>query len=818
MNHCYHCGEAIGINCKIFRQIDGAERPMCCEGCAIVASVIHESGLAEFYNKRTSLPQPVDASRQSNPLALPELFDDEIIQAQFLNEQSDGILEAQFVVDNMHCPACVWLIENQLNQLQGVRAANVNFSLLKLTVQWRKTEIELSQIVGSVQSLGYKVAPYSQSTVSRSINQKYRDLLKRMGVAGAFGMQVMVIAVVLYASAWSGNQLEFESLFHKTSLVLILPVLLYSAAPMFLGALRDLRMRTATMDVPIAFGLSIAFISSAVATFAENGEVYFDSIAMFVFFQLAARVFEHSAYRRMTQKVIALSAISPVYANRLSELNDADSADIIPAVRLKVGDYVQIKPEETIPADGWVVQGNSDVDESFLTGESAALPRGCGDLVIAGSQNLTNELVVEVVRVGSETVLESILQSLEEGVSTKPSPVRLTDRIAGIFSAGVVLLAAIVAVFWLLLGSEAWITHTISVLIVACPCALALAVPTALTTAVNAMAQLGILFTRPDAVQALSEADAFLFDKTGTLTEGQAALRTVELYEDSSKKAIMNIAGSLAQHSRHPIAQGLVRVCESHNFSAATSVEVKPGFGIRGEIDGETYLLGSKIYLKSKNADYKFETVSETPGLVTYLASDDSLIAVFRFDDSLRDGAKRLVSNLKDQGVRVELVSGDRREEVQRIAAETGIREVNWDCSPKDKLQIIREYQKQGQCVAMFGDGINDAPTLAAANVSIAPTNALDVVKTASDVLLLTNHLRMITLARETAQATVRIMRNNATWAVSYNLIGIALAAAGYVPPLAAAIGMSISSLLVVCNSLRIGRISAAKSADAAQS
>ena len=394
---------------------------------------------------------------------------------------------------------------------------------------------------------------------------------------------------------------------------------------------------------------------------------------------------------------------------------------------------------------------------------------------------------------------------------------RLTDRIAGIFSACVVLLAAIVALFWLLLGSEAWVTHTISVLIVACPCALALAVPTALTTAVNAMARLGILFTRPDAVQALSEADAFLFDKTGTLTEGQAELRTVELPADSSKKAIMNIAGALAQHSRHPVAQGLVRACQSHNFNTAASVLVEPGFGIRGEIDGKTYLLGSEIYLNSRNPDYKIETFGETPGLVAYLANDDSLIAVFRFDDALRDGAKQLVSNLKDKGVRVELVSGDRKEEVQRIASETGIREVNWDCSPQDKLHIIRKYQKQGQRVAMFGDGINDAPTLATANISIAPTNALDAVKTTSDVLLLTNHLQMIAAARETARATVRIMRNNAAWAVSYNLIGIALAAAGYVPPLAAAIGMSFSSLLVVCNSLRIGRISTAEATDAIQ-
>ena len=808
MKHCYHCGEAIGSNCKIFRQIDGIDRPMCCEGCAIVADVIHQSGLAEFYSKRSSFPKPVDVSHRGT---LPELFDDEIVQAQFVREQNDGVLKAQFAVNDMHCPACVWLIENQLNGLQGVKVADVNLSLLKLTVQWHRTDIRLSQIVAAVQSMGYRVAPYSQSTVSRAINRQYHDLLKRMGVAGAFGMQIMVIAVALYASAWNGTQLEFESLFHKTSLLLILPIMLYSAAPMFLGALRNLKMRTATMDVPIALGLSIAFIASAAATFTENGEVYYDSIAMFVFFQLAARVFEHSAYRRMTQKVTALSAASPVYANRLQTINDPDSAEIIPAVRLKVGDHVLIQPEETIPADGRIVHGSSDVDESILTGESAALQRGCEDHVIAGAKNLSSQLIVEVVRVGSETVLESILQSLEEGVAAKPSPVRLTDRIAGIFSACVVLLAAVVAVIWLLLGSEAWVTYTISVLIVACPCALALAVPTALTAAVNGMARLGIIFTRPDAVQALSDADTFLFDKTGTLTEGQASLRTVELTGDGSKKVILNIAGALARHSRHPIAQGLVRACEPNVPSSATSVQVEPGCGIRGEIDGKTYLLGSKAYLKSQNPDCKFKSFSEAPGLLTYMADDDSLVAVFRFDDSLRDGAKQLISNLKDKRVSVELVSGDRQEEVKRIASVTGITELNWDCSPQNKLHIIREYQKQGRCVAMFGDGINDAPTLAAADVSIAPTNALDVVKTTSDILLLTSQLRMLTVARETARATVRIMRDNAMWAVIYNVVGIVLAAAGYVPPLVAAIGMSFSSLLVVCNSLRIGRISVSK-------
>ena len=419
MNHCYHCGESIGIDCKIFRQIDGTERPMCCEGCAIVASVIHESGLAEFYSKRSSLPKPVDVSNQASPLTLSELFDDEVVQAQFVREQGFSVLKAQFVVDGMHCPACVWLIENQLNGLQGVKVANVNLSLLKLTVQWQKNDIKLSQIVAAVQSLGYRVAPYTQSTVSRTINQQYHDLLKRMGVAGAFGMQIMVIAVVLYASRWNGTQLEFESLFHKTSLVLILPVMLYSAAPMFLGALRNLKMKTATMDVPIALGLSIAFIASAAATITENGEVYYDSIAMFVFFQLAARVFEHSAYRRMTQKVATLSAASPVYANRLESMNDPDSVEIMPAVRLKVGDHVLVRPEETIPADGRIVHGSSDVDESILTGESAALPRGYNDHVIAGAKNLTSQLVVEVVRAGSETVLESILRSLEKGAGAQ---------------------------------------------------------------------------------------------------------------------------------------------------------------------------------------------------------------------------------------------------------------------------------------------------------------------------------------------------------------------------------------------------------------
>ena len=802
LKDCYHCGEVIPARREVIRHIDGKQMSLCCEGCAAVAAVIHESGLYAYYKKRTARPRPVDKSRNSLPQAFSEIFDDDSLCAQLI-ESDDETSTAHFIVQNMHCPTCVWLIERRLGALPGIQEANVNFRTQKLSLRWKLEQLRLSEIVDCVQGLGYSVVPFGRNAFSETIRTQNHDLLKRLGVAGVFGMQVMVIAVALYASAWSSIEIAYEELFRRLSLLLALPIILYSAAPIFAGAVRDLKHKSATMDVPVALGLLIAFIASLSATVQSAGEIYYDSIAMFVFLQLSARYLEHGAYRRMTDRISALTAATPSYANRMSDSESIDSVEVVPALRLQVGDFVLTKPGEAFPADGTIITGRTDVNESILTGESDIIKRDVGDAVFGGSVNVTDAVVIEVTNRSDESALAAIVRLLERSNANKPRGRRLTDMIASKFAVAVVLIATVVGGFWFWLGSPAWLAHTIAVLVVACPCALSLAVPTALTATINSAAKHGILLARAEAVIALANADTFLFDKTGTLTENRARLASIELFGACSEDDALRIAAALAQHSDHPIAKALTSA-QAESIAMAQEVRNIHGGGIIGDVDGSTYRLGSSDFIESKISGPSPRLTSVHTGLVTYLNRGEHTIARFHFDNLLRADAKELIAWLNRSRVHLAVVTGDRKSEADRVGAELGISEVHWQCSPVNKLDIISERQKSGRCVAMVGDGVNDAPTLATADVSIAPASAQHIAKVNADVIILEDQLNLVAVARDIAQFSAKIMRSNTVWAIAYNMVGVSLAAAGFVPPLAAAVGMSASSLLVVGNSLRI--------------
>ncbi len=806
MTDCYHCGSHVNSRCAVTQEIDEKSHSFCCPGCATVATVIHESGLEVYYKKRTARPSPIDETRQSLTHTYAEIIDDPAMHQQFVAHQDDWCT-THFIVHNMHCPTCVWLIESRLNSLPGIRRANVNFRTQTLKVEWQPDQVNLSAIVTCVQHLGYGLVPYSNTALSVTIRMQHQELLKRLGVAGVFGMQIMVIAVALYASAWTSIAIAYEELFRRLSLLFILPIMFYAAAPIFTGAWRDLKQHMATMDVPIALGLSIAFVASVAATMSGTGEIYYDSIAMFVFLQLIARYLEKGAYRRMSDRITGLSAAAPGHANRLQSAHNIRSFEIIPALRLSTGDLVLIKPGEAVPADGIITSGSTSIDESLLTGESQPIQRSAGDTLFGGSINIGNAVVAQVVRPSSASALASIVKLLEDSVSDKPSNRRLTDHLAGYFSIGVVLIAIGVAVFWSTLGNTDWIAYTVAVLVVACPCALALAVPTALTATINSAARSNILIAHPDAVQSLAKANTFVFDKTGTLTQAQAHLQHTETFIDpvSTAPTILDVAISLARFSDHLICNALTRASPSIELTVENVVTTHGG-GIQGTVDGKRYYFGSRAFVEAMISAPLQSTLeaSEQAGLVAYLSDDIRILARFQFDNPLRDEVRQMIAQLKAMPVRLALVSGDRQFETEQIAKDLHIREVHWGCSPANKLNIIRRHQRRGERVAMVGDGINDAPTLAVADVSIAPARAQHIAKAHADILLLDDQLGLLITARRLVDFAMTIMRQNTIWAIAYNLMGISLAAAGLVPPLAAAVGMSVSSILVVGNSLRI--------------
>jgi Cu2+-exporting ATPase len=791
---------------------------MCCRGCQAVASAIVAGGLVDYYRYRSDTAQ---TAHEPVPEFLRQtaVYDNPAVQKTFVREEGGNVREASLILEGIVCAACVWLNEQHLARLPGVLAVSINYSTHHARVRWDDAQIHLSRILQAVSEIGYLAHPYDPGRAQNILERERRTQLRRLAVAAGFGMQVMILAVALYAGAFTGIETEFKSLFHWLSLVLTLPVLGYSAQPFFRSALRDLRHKRAGMDVPVSLGLSIAFAGSIWATLAGQGEVYFDSVVMFVFFLLSGRYFELAGRKRAAEVSEALVHMLPTTATRLVN----GEQEVVPVSELTSGDLVLVRPGESIPADGRVHAGRSSVDESLLTGESLPLTKTPGAALIGGSINIESPLTLCVEKTGEDTVLSSILRLLDRAQTEKPAIAAAADRAAAWFVARVLLLAAGVALFWFFHDPARWLPITIAVLVVTCPCALSLATPTAITAATGRLMRRGLVTTRGHALETLARADTFVFDKTGTLTYGRLTLLDTHTYTSSSATDCLARAAALEQHSEHPIARAL-RAAVDELRPTATDVTNTPGAGLSGAIDGQRYFLGTPAFLRA-TADIPLPeealTTLHTGGNTLVLLSDTrQLLAAFVIGDEVRAGAGTLVAELQRQGKRVLLLTGDHPGAAQRVARETGITEVEADLRPQDKLARVHALASEGAIVAMVGDGVNDAAALAAAHVSVAMGGGTQIAAASADMILLSEHLPHLGEAVRVAGQTLHIIRQNMTWAVGYNLIAVPFAAFGLVAPWMAAIGMSASSLLVVANALRLSerRARAKLPADAAHS
>jgi Cu2+-exporting ATPase len=615
----------------------------------------------------------------------------------------------------------------------------------------------------------------------------------------------MTLSEALYLGDGPVTENEFRPFFNWVSLLLTSPVLLYSAQPFFRGAWNDLRHGRAGMDVPVTLGIVTAFLASLWATFTGEGVTYYDSVTMFVFFLLGGRYLELMARKRAAEVSENLVQALPAMATRLSE--GARQEELVPVAELEPDDRVLVRPGENIPADGMVLEGRSSVDESLLTGESLPLPKTVGAAVIGGSINIESPLIVRVDKVGQDTALSSILRLLDRAQTEKPRLAQLADRLAGWFVAAVLVLAAATALYWWRHDITQWLPATIAVLVVTCPCALSLATPAALTAATGSLTRLGLLATRGHALETLARATHFVFDKTGTLTLGRPRLLATHTFASLAAAECLQCAAALEQHSEHPIAQALLAAAVT---GAARDVINTPGAGIRGTINGEGFYLGTPQFIDEQTgkapAPGVLVDLRRDGATVILLATRTQLCAAFVLADALRPGAAALIRGLKQQGKKVILLTGDHEQAAQRVARELGIDEVGFDLKPADKLARVKALQQQGAVVAMIGDGINDAPVLAAAQVSIAMGRATHIAAASADMVLLSQHLPHLLDGIHTAQRTLGIIRQNLAWALAYNLLAVPAAALGYVAPWLAALGMSLSSLLVVANALRLVR------------
>jgi len=775
--------------------IDGAAQAMCCPGCAAVAQAIVTAGHTAYYRNRTEVAE----RREPLPEEINDLFERPSLRDAYVHQCGDGTADSELLIEGITCAACVWLLERQVASLPGVTGVSVNYATHRLQVRWNVRRTNLSAILQAIRDIGYVPHPYNVNNDHALALAARRRQLRRLAIAGLLGMQVMTLSVALYAGAWYGMEAQFRTFFRWVSLFLATPIVLYAAQPFFAAAWRDVKRGAPGMDVPVALGIGLAFLASVRATFNDAGEVYFDSVAMFTFFLLAARYLEFSVRRGALDAVDRLIAASPETALRW---HDDGRLERVPALELLAGDVVLLRPGDTVPADGLVVDGQGSIDESLLTGESAPVHKGPGDTLVAGSTSAGNPLRMRVQQCGDHTQLSAIVRLTDRAQREKPRSVEVADRVAVWFVGTVLLLTALAGSYWFSRGEPAWLDIVLALLVVSCPCALSLATPSAITATLNRLLSANILVTRSSSLETLARATHFVFDKTGTLTNTRPALAELKVAAATPPHECRVVAAALEAHSTHPIAQALRDGYE--HVAAAVDVAAEP-HGLSGVVHGTRFWLGNARYVAGHTGNRpEISPASDESGSVAYLSNAEHVLAVFVFHDRLREHARDVVADLGKRNRQVRLLTGDNRVAAQRVAGKLGIDHVAWELTPQDKLTQVQQLQAHGAIVAMVGDGVNDAPVLAQSQVSIAMGGGAGLAAAQADVVLLGDRLPDLRTAFDAARNTRRVVVQNLSWAVVYNLLAIPAAALGYVPPWLAAIGMSLSSLLVVGNAYRL--------------
>jgi len=782
---CYHCGLPVLEPGRWRAPVLGAPRDFCCAGCEAVAGTIAAGGFAHYYETRA---QPGTRPPERSPA--PD-YDDAQAQKQFAFQSGPDERSATLILEGIRCAACLWLIEQALRRLPGISRADVNYTTQRAQVAWDPARSRFSDIVAAVRAVGYDAYPYDPQRQSVLEHGVRRKALWRLFVAGFGAMQVMMYAFPAYVDDGAGTLTPgAEQLMRWASLLLTLPVMVFSCGPFFSGAWRELRRLRPGMDTPIALGIGAGFAASAWATLAGTGVVYFDSIAMLVFLLLGARYLELVARQRAARSLDRLARWSPATAFRLED----GGAKQVQVHELVIGDKVLVPAGDRVPADGIVEEGSSSVDESLLTGEPAPLAKSPGSALAAGTLNLEQRLVMRVERAGTQTRAAAIARLVERGAASRPRLVAAADRLAHGLTWVVLAVAALAGLH----SGSGWVA--IAVLVATCPCALALAAPVALAQTAGDLLARGVALTRSSALETLACATDVVLDKTGTLTAGRFRIVRLDLLGSADERSCRALACGLESASRHPLA----RAFDGNGFAAVGDLRNFPGLGVQGRLNGRRVRIGTEAFcgeLAGSPPGTGFDS-SLTP---VFLADERGWLAVFLLEDVLRPEAAELAAALRGLGLRLHLVSGDHPAAVAKCAGRLGIDLHTGGAAPQDKFAYVERLQRQGRIVAMVGDGLNDAPVLARADVSFAMGGGADAAQHQADFVLLGNSLEEIEKSFKLARRAMRIVRQNFGWALAYNALALPLAATGWIGPWGAAVGMAASSFIVVLNALRAG-------------
>ena len=793
--NCFHCGlvnpdEAFELN------VLGDARFFCCLGCRAAAQTIVASGLGEYYRFHQPDQQPVDTALSDKQQQALLVYDRDDVQNEFTTRASDGRKTAIFLIEGISCSACTWLIEKRLQQLAGVSYVAMNAATHRLSIEWQPGDVKLSDIFKSLLLIGYRAAPYLPDAAELARARTQRQFILRLGVAGIGMMQAMMNAVALYSGDISDSH---ERWLWWTSLLLTLPVILISAWPFFTAAGHALKNRQLSMDVSVSIAILSAFLASVWATVTGQGEVFYESVNMFTFFLVLSRFLEFRARTLSNAQGNTLVRVLPATCSLVEggTVRETSIRDLID------GQIIRLLAGETSPCDGTVVRGQSEFDESSFSGEFRGRAKQLGDPVLAGTINQLQSVDIQVQHMTTGSAVNFLQQLVDRASAEKPRIAELADRGSRQFILSTLLVSLLIGLVWLWLDPDRAFWVVISVLVVTCPCALSLATPTALAQSMAQLKRQGFVITRGYVLERLAQLTEVAFDKTGTLTEGRFELSDFNRDPNADRWAFSEarlkyICGALEQYSEHAMANALKPLTAEFSASALVieAVETVPGAGIQGQSELGLWRLGSAAFTHQDEA-------IQTEGTRLYLTCNDQLMATLTLTDRLRSTVAPLFDTLTGLQIRSHVLTGDANPLAEARLRTAGLNgQFLAGCTPGEKLVWVE--QRAANSLAVVGDGLNDAPFLAGASLSIAMLEATDLTKTQADVLLFTNDLQVIAHAIGVARHTQKIIRQNLAWALLYNLIALPIAALGLVAPWQAAIGMSVSSLLVVGNASRL--------------
>lgn len=775
---CSHCGAALPA-----AQDNAAGPAFCCAGCEAAYALVQDQGLDLYYQRRCLDP----ATRPLRP-------DDDrgpVDYSHHTTTDSQGIASLNMMIEGLHCAACVWLIERLLSRQKGIVQGRVNMTTRRLALKWNAAETDAATLLEPLETIGYRLIPYDPAGLSRETDARERALLRAMAVAGFAAGNVMLLSI----SIWAGTDPITRDLFHWLSALIAMPAIVYCLRPFARSAVAALRAGRTNMDVPITLGVVLTAGMSLVETMNSGPHAYFDSAITLLFFLLIGRYLDSRARGRARGAAEHLVALGSAAATVIAP---DGTRSVLPPSKLRLGMMVLVAAGERVAVDGRVATGRSDLDTSLITGETIPVAVAPGAQVFAGTLNLTAPVTLEITAIGEGTLLAEIVRMMESAEQGRARFVALADRVSRYYSPVVHVAALATFLAWTFAIGIAWqvaLMHAVAVLIITCPCALALAVPVVQVIATGRLMRQGILVKTPTALERLRRIDTVIFDKTGTLTIGRPDLLRPEFpgRDGAWTDDDLAVAASLAAASRHPLARALVRAAPLRPM-ADDVVEV-PGQGLQAG----AIRLGSRSFLGIAED-------GPATGPELWLARPGCPPVRFAFHDEIRADAAETIARLKARGLSIELLSGDRAPAVAEVAARLGIDTWQAGRSPGEKSQRLAELAEQGRSVLMVGDGLNDAPALAAASVSMSPSSAVDIAQITADMVFQGGLLAPVSEALEVARRADALVKQNFALAFFYNVVTVPLAVMGLVTPLIAAIAMSSSSLIVIANALRLSR------------